>query len=457
MPSALAHVRPALSVIIPIAHEGADVAPLVAELDAVLGAPGVDHETLIVPAHGPRSTTHDGYGRALADALQRARGQYVLTIDPDASDLAGLVRALWDARARADILIGSRYIAGGQARLPFLRRVLSRTLNVLFRRGLSLPIFDLSSSIRLYRAASLHPEQIVARDYDVLPEILVRAYADGRSIAEVPITYEPRRPSMSSPRAISCALAYLRRFWSLWKLRNSILTADYDDRAHDSAIILQRYWQRSRHRHVTDLIANEGPVLDVGCGSSRILAALPRGSVGMDILARKLRYARKFGTPLVHGSGFALPFPDQSFSCVLCSQVIEHVPKDTPILDELCRVLAPGGRLVLGTPDYDRWQWVWMEKAYGLAAPGGYADEHIAHYTYDELIETFAARGYTFEEHRYILRGELIMAFRKGARAAVQVPSTAARYADAVREAVASQVNAAARAMPARRSNSAHS
>src|SRR6185295_15250573 len=99
-------------------------------------------------------------------------------------------------------------------------------------------------------------------------------------------------------------VAYLRTFWTLWKLRNSILAADYDDRAHDSPIWLQRYWQRSRHKHVTDLMAGEGSVLDVGCGSSRIIAALPRGSVAMDILHRKLRYARKFGRPVVQASGF---------------------------------------------------------------------------------------------------------------------------------------------------------
>ena len=55
---------------------------------------------------------------------------------------------------------------------------------------------------------------------------------------------------------------------------------------------------------------------------------------------------------------------------MLCSQVIEHVPKDSPILDELVRILKPGGRLVLGTPDYANWEWVWTEKLYGFLAPG---------------------------------------------------------------------------------------
>ena len=101
---------------------------------------------------------------------------------------------------------------------------------------------------------------------------------------------------------------------------------------------------------------------------------------------------------------------------MLCSQVIEHVPMAPSMIDELCRVLKPGGRLVLGTPDYDRWEWVWIEKAYGIAAPGGYADEHISHYTRAGLLEDFARRGYTHEATRYILRGELILAFRKPAR-----------------------------------------
>ena len=55
-------------------------------------------------------------------------------------------------------------------------------------------------------------------------------------------------------------------------------------------------------------------------------------------------------------------------------------------------------------------------KAYGMAAPGGYADEHISHYTRRGLLADFARRGYTHEATRYILRGELILAFRKPGR-----------------------------------------
>ena len=416
-----------LSVVIPALHEGPNLSFLIPALREVLFELQVRHEILVVSPRADQDTIdaadaaratvvvqqEPGYGGALVSGFASARGTYILTMDADLSHRPVFVRDLWAARGSAEVTIASRYVPGGSAKMPAARRLLSRILNVLFSRGLALPVRDMSSGFRLYKASVVRGQRWRGGQFDILQEILVRTYAEGWRVQETPFDYTPRAHGHSHARVFGFGLAYLRTFWRLWTLRNSILAADYDDRAHDSVIPLQRYWQRQRFRHVTGLIPDDRPVLDVGCGSSRIIGALPPGSVGIDVLLRKLRYARKFSRFLVQASGFSLPFPDHSFSCVVCSQVIEHVPKDTTILDELCRVLAPGGRLILGTPDYDRWEWVAMEAMYGLAAPGGYADEHIAHYTRRELIELFARRGFAHEATRYILRGELILAFRK--------------------------------------------
>ena len=95
-------------------------------------------------------------------------------------------------------------------------------------------------------------------DYDILQEVLVRAHAAGWRVLEIPLHYraERQRRFESARRARA---AYLRTFWKLWKLRNSIAAADYDYRAHDSPIPLQRYWQRSRYRYITELIDGPGP------------------------------------------------------------------------------------------------------------------------------------------------------------------------------------------------------
>jgi dolichol-phosphate mannosyltransferase len=416
-----------LSVIIPAHNEGENLISLLPNLRATLDKLGIAYEILVVcrvvdpltaraaQASGARTLqqTERGYGGALIAGFKAAGGAYYLTMDADLSHPPAFILDLWANRESADVIIASRYVPGGKAIMPWSRYVLSRILNAVFSRGLSLGVGDMSSGFRLYRAAAVDPDSIRARDFEVLQEVLVNAYAEGRRVSETAFTYEPRRHGTSNARIFRFGLAYIRTFWRLWKLRNSILCADYDDRAHDSAIPLQRYWQRERFRHITELIAGEGTVLDVGCGSSRIIAALPAGSVAIDVLLRKLRYARKFNRHVVNASGFQLPIRSGSFQCVLCSQVIEHVPKTSPILDELARTLEPGGRLVLGTPDYANWQWVVTEALYGFFAPGAYADEHIDHYTRQELIDSFLGRGFVLEDTRYILKGELILAFRK--------------------------------------------
>ena len=64
---------------------------------------------------------------------------------------------------------------------------------------------------------------------------------------------------------------------------------------------------------------------------------------------------RKQGIPGVHeveaDLNAALPFADGSFDVVLCREVIEHLESEPFILREFCRVLAPGGRLILTFPN----------------------------------------------------------------------------------------------------------
>lgn len=387
----------------------ADPASFLNQLRCEVDALGIPSEIIAV-SPDPR-----GFGHELRTGLRQARGEYIITVDPDFSGPMTFLADLWARRHDAEVIVASRYVDGSRVEMPAPRRAGSRVLNVVFRRGLSLGVNDGSSAIRLYRTDVVNALQLEATDYDILQEVLVRSHADGWRVLELPLHYRPN-PAVASKAHARLAWAYARTFWTLWKLRNSIAAADYDYRAYDSPIPLQRYWQRSRYRHIVGLIDGQGAVLDVGCGSSHIIGALPKGSVALDVLINKLRFARRFRTPRVCGSGFALPFADESFPCVLCSQVIEHVPMVPSMIDELCRVLEPGGRLVLGTPDYDRWEWVWIEKMYGVAAPGGYADEHISHYTRKGLLADFARRGYRHEATRYILRGELILAFRKPAR-----------------------------------------
>jgi SAM-dependent methyltransferase len=280
---------------------------------------------------------------------------------------------------------------------------------------LSVPVHDLSSGYRLYRRSALQSLAIIGTDFDVLPEILVRLYAEGYRIREVPFQFASHMDGRTRAELARLGWAYAKTLMRMWQLRNSIMSADYDHRAFDSRIPLQRYWQRERHRIILAFTGAGGKILDVGCGSSRILQDLP-GSVGVDVLLRKLRFLRPVHPQVAQASVFALPFPDASFDTVICSEVIEHIPDDPRALGELTRVLKPNGTLVLGTPDYGRPLWHIIEWVYGRVAPGGYADEHITHFDRAGLEARLIALGYEGLAYHYVGTCEMIFKARKTAR-----------------------------------------
>jgi ubiquinone biosynthesis O-methyltransferase len=116
-------------------------------------------------------------------------------------------------------------------------------------------------------------------------------------------------------------------------------------------------------------------VLDIGCGNARDILYIARTgaqqvvgvdiSDGMVLVAKEELEANKFENILLQvGDVTALDFPDCHFDKVLCSEVIEHVPDVNKAFVEMRRVLKPGGRLVISTPNKVSWYgferyWIW--------------------------------------------------------------------------------------------------
>jgi ubiquinone/menaquinone biosynthesis C-methylase UbiE len=198
----------------------------------------------------------------------------------------------------------------------------------------------------------------------------------------------------------------------MWKARNAITAADYDERAFYSRIPMQRFWQRQRYKIITSFAGYPHRILDVGCGTSKILGALPQ-AIGLDINFKKLRYNLSLGNTLVNADIRNLCFKDASFDEVICSEVIEHLEHQDCIFQELKRVLKKNGILILGTPDYSRFSWILIEWLYRRLIPGGYADEHISHYTKKDLVKRLQNSGFKLESYKYILGSELICKFVK--------------------------------------------
>jgi SAM-dependent methyltransferase len=91
-------------------------------------------------------------------------------------------------------------------------------------------------------------------------------------------------------------------------------------------------------------------VLEVGCGTGRLLAGLSRITprvFGVDVLTEAVRAARGRGLDVTQANGLHLPFADRTFAFVVVNDVIHNLPSDLtePFLRELARV---GQTVVLG-------------------------------------------------------------------------------------------------------------
>jgi dolichol-phosphate mannosyltransferase len=419
---------PEIAVVIPALNERDNLELLLPALREVLAGLGVAYDVIVVDGGSQDGTAETaarrgarvvrqserGYGGALLAGFAATDAAFILTMDADLSHRPVFVQELWKHREEAEVLIASRYVAGGRADMGWLRRVLSHVLNRCYARVLALPLADLSSGFRMYRREALAGLRPQARDFDFLEELLIRAHAQGWRVAEVPFHYMARGSGRSHARLLKFGWALARTLLRMWRLRNSVEAADYDHRAFDSPIWLQRYWQRTRHRIVTGWVA-AAPVVDVGCGSSRILLDLP-AALGVDVLQNKLRWLRPRHGRLARASGDALPLRDGSVGTLITSEVIEHVTNAEDHLAEAARVLRPGGTLVVGTPDYGRWLWWAIEWVYGKVLPGAYAHEHVTHYTRAGLAASLARHGFDVADCRYV--GGCEMIFRARRRAA---------------------------------------
>lgn len=100
-------------------------------------------------------------------------------------------------------------------------------------------------------------------------------------------------------------------------------------------------------------------LLDVGCGTAPLLSVANRfrTRVGVDIAFRWLVVAKKrlaetgLDLPLICACAEALPFPDKIFDHAVADSTIEHLQDQRKGLAEVRRVLRPGGRLMLSTPN----------------------------------------------------------------------------------------------------------
>jgi len=207
-------------VLLPTYNERDNLRPLVAALMAIAGlkvlivddnspdgtadhaealAAASDGRVSVMRRAGPR-----GFGRSYIDGMAaalRTDATHICQMDADFSHDPAALPQLFTAATAADLVIGSRYVPGGELRnWPAHRLVLSRFANWYIRAITRLPVHDCTSGFRCWTRgllARLPLDRIVSNGYAFQLEMAWEAHAAGGRIVEVPITFIERREGQS--------------------------------------------------------------------------------------------------------------------------------------------------------------------------------------------------------------------------------------------------------------------
>jgi SAM-dependent methyltransferase len=163
------------------------------------------------------------------------------------------------------------------------------------------------------------------------------------------------------------------------------------------------WWYRGLHALIADMARKEvptglGPLLDAGCGTGGLLAALQRMGastprrlgVEYDATAAAVA-AAKSGAAVVVGSVTSLPFGNATLGTMVSADVLSHRLVEPPkALEEAYRCLESGGILILNLPAYS-----WMLSAHDRRVHG------VRRFTRRQAIRLVQAAGFRLQRATY--------------------------------------------------------
>lgn len=119
-------------------------------------------------------------------------------------------------------------------------------------------------------------------------------------------------------------------------------------------------WDANFYARYADTLRPEqagARVLDVGCGVGQVVARLQEAGFeahGVDVSEPSIARARQFCQRCMVYDGKRLPYPDAHFAAAGALNVLEHVEQAEEFIQDIVRVVEPGGKVVISSPNFMR-------------------------------------------------------------------------------------------------------
>jgi len=227
-----------VSVILPSYKEAENLIELLPEIKKVLSCINQPYEILVVDTMTKTDKTEEicqrndctyinrengnKYGDAIRTGISKAANAYTVIMDADGSHNPNdIIKFYTEMEKGYDLVIGSRYIQGGNSQNSVILKLMSYFLNITYRVFFGLKVKDISNSFRMYKTEQLNALSLECNDFDIVEEIIIKLSKNISCfrILEVPVFFDKRKFGESKRDLFKFIFSYVKTIEKLTKMK----------------------------------------------------------------------------------------------------------------------------------------------------------------------------------------------------------------------------------------------
>ena len=147
-------------------------------------------------------------GEAIRDGFKLVTGDIIVIMDSDLSHNPKYIPLMIEKLKESDLVIASRFMAGGFMNNEYGKKNLTRMYNAIARSLLKIRVMDFTHGFKAFKSEILNKIELTSTGFSIYAEIPIKAHVKGFKLAEIPMYYDKRKSGTSKFRYISSFIGY---------------------------------------------------------------------------------------------------------------------------------------------------------------------------------------------------------------------------------------------------------